>query len=235
MPFWLSRAAQNFLRTKRRLLGGQSDDDNRPSSPGVLTTGFLLESLSDGDDWWCVVSKSSLHRSCVAHAVLGSEEACWHSLPPEIQMKTFAKLDALSLCRIAQASKACRALAEDPLVWERSPCGHRKDVVRQQHLYAAQLRALQLEAEERERRRRWQRHKRRALSMLQHLCGMLLVLLPVALCGAKRQSRSEATVSTVGPADLKALPDSGALEHIVWAAVSCGSASRSGGSVASRT
>jgi hypothetical protein len=226
MPFWLSRAAQNLLRAKRRLIGGQSGDkEGRPPSPDDLTTVILLEPFSyDGEEYLVVPHGGSLHRSSVAHAVLGSEEACLQVLPPEIQMQIFSKLDAKSLCRLAQASKACSTLANDPLVWEPSPCGHCKEVAREQHLRAAEVRALQLEAEERERRRQWQRHKRRVLSLLQASCGMLLVLLPMMLSAAKRQvsARSEATTPALVPPSVKvAAPENGALEQLVWAAVSC--------------
>ena len=70
---------------------------------------------------------SSSRRSVVTHAVLGSEAAGLHSLPHELLCSIFLRLDACSLCRLAQVSTSCTTLADDPLVWTRSPAGHCKE------------------------------------------------------------------------------------------------------------
>lgn len=127
----------------------------------------------------CEAPGSSVRRSIVAHAVLGSEIAGLHSLPHELLFMILTRLDAHSLCQLAQVSTSCHTIADDDLVWGVSPVGHCKEAERALQLHAMQLKAERLEAEARWRRLRWRQWKRRALSVLHAACGVALILLPL--------------------------------------------------------
>ena len=131
-------------------------------------------------------------RSCVTHAVLGSEARGLHTLPPELLFMTFQMLDAVSLCRLAQASKWTQSYADDPLVWEPSQ-GHRKTVERARCWHDAQMRAAAKAAEEAERRHRWRHRKRRLLSCLEMMAGVLVIV--CALFFSSRSSGRQADLS----------------------------------------
>ena len=140
-------------------------------------------------------SSSSLPRSIVTHAVIGSEAAGMHSLPPELLLEIFTRLDAKALCALAQVSSSARSFADDDDVWCRSLAGHSKAAERASFLHAAQLRAERLEAEARWRRARWRRLRRRMIGVLQAICGVALVLLPLFAL-LRRGDRSDRTPLT---------------------------------------
>ena len=170
----------------------------------------------------------SLPRSCVTHAVLGSEVAGLHSLPPEILAQTFSKLDPLSLCRLACVSQTCRSFAEDQHVWEASPAGVRKPIVRARWWQAAQVRAALEAAEALERRQQWRRRKRRALRALEVLCGVVVMCFALLLSarsrregGAVASRKGEASAPPLAnhaaPSSHRAVP-AAQIQQIVWRA-----------------
>ena len=182
---------------------------------------------------------SSLKRSIVTHAVLGSEAAGVNALPPELLLLIFSKLDAQSLTQLAAVSRSSLRFTEDETVWHRCT-GHSKSAERAKHLRLAKLRQEQLEAEERWRRQRWRRVKRRALAVLQAVCGFALVFLffyrgkETNASGAPDSSGRSMRV--VVPAAGKLLEQaaprgesvSEAIGDIVWAAASCSTVARPG-------
>lgn len=173
---WFTRAA------KRVLLLPRAEPPPSPPLPPPPVAVLLEAPLQ------------TLPRSCVTHAVLGSEAAGLHSLPAEILMQTFQMLDPVTLCRLAQASKTCQLFADDPLVWEPSQ-GHRKAVERACRWHAAQLRAAAEAAEAAERRQRWRQRKRCLLSVLEVMCGVLVVV--CAMLFSSRSRRKEAPLGAV--------------------------------------
>lgn len=172
----------------------------------------------------------------VTHAVIGSEAAGMHSLPPELLLEIFTRLDAKALCALAQVSFSARSFANDDDVWCRS-VGHSKAVERASFLHAAQLRAERLEAEARWRRAKWRRLRRRMIGVLQAICGVALVLLPLFAIlrrGDKQADQptqqlagSAATHSTLERAkhSLSATRTrhSGDIGDLVWNAATCAS------------
>ncbi|KAL1498998.1 hypothetical protein AB1Y20_013517 [Prymnesium parvum] len=143
-------------------------------------------------------SRERARTSMITHAIVGASEpgaaASIHSLPPELLLRTFAFLDPCSLCRLAQVSKSCRALADDPSVW-REACGFPASASTllecKAHERARCLRALAVRAEWRARedalrKQRWRRWKRRLLRGAFVLCGVALALLPALLLLTRR-------------------------------------------------
>lgn len=210
-----------------------SEAKRRPSSPllNAESVGLLAvrPTLVDGEA--CTASR----RSVVTHAVLGSEAAGLRSLPHELLMAIFSRLDAASLCRLSQVSTSCNTFADDPMVWAHSPAGHMKEVERAKHLQAVQIAADRRAAEARWRQQRWRHWKRRALSVLQAVCGVVLVLVPLLVCLGRRKAPHKApshiTITSSGGSVPALVPlthrvCSQAVEHmpyesIVWAAATC--------------
>ncbi len=208
-------------------------EESRPPSPLLEPAALLsppppiITSLGD----------TSMRRSIVTHAVLGSEAAGLQSLPQELLFLIFCRLDTPTLCRLSCVSHSCESFAMDPLVWERT-VGHSKETARRNHLHAMQLREEQLEAEAEAKRRRWRQWKRRAIGVIQAVCGVALILLPVlAVLSRRRDDGSGKAAPRIGGSNasaaaaaggtkqlpLKASP-SGQLqfEGVVWnAAASC--------------
>ena len=246
---WLTtfkRSTTDLLlpRTGKRAAGGKepqsppsSPCESRPPSPlleelPLLTPPPLLHA----------VASTSARRSVVTHAVLGSEIAGLHSLPHELLFLVFTRLDASALCRLAQASHSCRALADDELVWRGSPVGHCKETERVRSLHARQLALERRAAEERWRQQRLRRWKRRALGLLQAVCGVALILLPVVALLRRRSAEAAlgkadraapvparlfdaraaaAAAPAAGLADASARAAQPKWESVVWAAATC--------------
>ena len=178
-----SAATAWFARAAKRVLLMPRSESQPPPSPSIEPPpppSVLLEPPQ-----WAP-------RSCVTHAVLGSEARGLHTLPPELLFITFQMLDAVSLCRLAQASKWTQSYADDPLVWEPSQ-GHRKTVERARCWHDAQMRAAAKAAEEAERRHRWRHRKRRLLSCLEMMAGVLVIV--CALFFSSRSSGRQADLS----------------------------------------
>jgi len=178
-----SAATAWFARAAKRVLLMPRSESQPPPSPSIeppQPPSVLLEPPQ-----WAP-------RSCVTHAVLGSEARGLHTLPPELLFMTFQMLDAVSLCRLAQASKWTQSYADDPLVWEPSQ-GHRKTVERARCWHEAQMRAAAKAAEEAERRHRWRHRKRRLLSCLEMMAGVLVIV--CALFFSSRSSGRQADLS----------------------------------------
>ena len=240
---WLTtikRSTADLLLPRARAAGKEPqphsthDAASRPPLPlieqssALLTQPPLLQALRAGSP--------SSHRSVVTHAVLGSEAAGMQSLPHELLFIIFSKLDAPSLCRLAQVSTSAATFADDPLVWGRSPVGHCKETERARHLHAVQLRIEQEEAEARWQLQRWRRWRRRALGVLQAVCGVALILLPV-IAGLRRRADSNRARHHQPPPSLHRLDTvirtvetsthHPKYESIVWnAATTCGRAAR---------
>ena len=103
-------------RLKRRAARRRRFPSRRPYSPPPP----IITSLGD----------TSMRRSIVTHAVLGSEAAGLQSLPQELLFLIFCRLDTPTLCRLSCVSHSCESFAMDPLVWERT-VGHSKETARQ--------------------------------------------------------------------------------------------------------
>ena len=191
--------------------------------------------MSDFDSWELIDRPNaftSMHRSTITHAVLGSEAVGIQSLPPELLIEIFIRLDAHALCALAQVSSNARSYADDDGLWMRSSVGHSKEVERVRFLHAAQLRAERLEAEARWKRARWRRRRRRAIGVLQAICGVALVLLPLFAILHRQETKqahddrrgliqvsstTAATVDGAGSASQRALRR-GDIGDIVWGA-----------------
>ena len=146
-----------------------------------------------------LIWQNALPRSCVTHAVLGSEATGLHSLPAELLTQTFQMLDPVSLCRLAQASKTCQSFADDPLVWVRSQ-GHLKAVGHARHTQACQLRAEADAAEAAELRQQWRLRKRRVLRVLEVVCGVIVICCAM-LFSSRGQSRKDDQMVSAAPAN----------------------------------
>ena len=193
---WLKRTTDLLLpRTragKERQPPALPDAASRSPSPLLVEPSALLTQpppllAALGGRGECMPS-TSWRRSIVAHAVLGSEAAGLNSLPAELLFLIFTRLDAYSLCQMAQVSTSCASFVDDPLVWSRSLAGHSKDAERQMQLRAVQLRAERVEAEARIRRQRWRQWRRRMLGVLQAACGAALILLPLMATFSRRRA-----------------------------------------------
>ena len=212
VPNWLSQAIRRHLLRRADLLYPQ---------PAVLpTTGPLIHSLP-----------SAHVRSCVTHAVLGSEATGLHSLPAELLLHTFSNLDPHSLCQLACTSTTCRAYADCDLVWLSSPAARAKEAERLRWLHATALYEEQVAAQAFEWRQKMRQRKRRLLAVLQAVCGILVVMVPLILRhGRVRDDRIGAAKTAAGAlaTTLSSAPPSlevqGVVkvpyEQIVWAA--CG-------------
>lgn len=185
----------------------------------------------DDSDWELMEApfSSSLSRSVITHAVLGSEVASMSALPPELLLATFSHLDARALCRLSCCSTSCRAFADDPAVWLAS-AGQCKEAVRRTHLQAHILAAEQRALDERLLRQFWRRQWRRAAAVLQALCGAAFVLLPLALAAARGRPRGggkagggAARAAAARPGVRPAEPR---FDSIVWASTHCARTAR---------
>uniref|UniRef100_A0A7S2MES2 F-box domain-containing protein n=1 Tax=Haptolina brevifila TaxID=156173 RepID=A0A7S2MES2_9EUKA len=219
-PSWLSITVKNHLLRRKDLLLPRpaTAADGEASSPLSAAKPALLTAFS--------VS----HRSPVTHAVLGSEAAGLHSLPAELLVQTFSSLDPCSLCRLAQASKMSQAIADGDQVWIPSPAASTKEATRLRWLHTAALQQERLAAEAYARRQHWRQWKRRLLGLLQAVCGVLLVLVPLLIRLASRRSERAAAAAsknataalTLSAAASRSLDLKGATEalpyqQIVWA------------------
>ena len=169
------------------------------------------------------------YRSVVTHAVLGSGPLELLLLPTELLHFSFSALDSAALCQLAQVSIGCRQLADDPLVWH-AVCGHGKEYER---AWSLSLQARRREAEQRreaERKQYARMWKRRVVGVVQALCGLALVLLPLLLLRRVEQHTAFGPVILDAPvppppAELRAATAAAAAaaplryEHVVWSSL----------------
>uniref|UniRef100_A0A7S4HD00 F-box domain-containing protein n=1 Tax=Prymnesium polylepis TaxID=72548 RepID=A0A7S4HD00_9EUKA len=168
-------------------------EEKRPQTPPRLTD-IILPPIDNQQAYEAAVEPVPLltalaaapRASAITEAVVGTSllAPSIHTMPPEILLKTFGMLDPRSLCRLAQVSMSCRALADDSLVW-REVCGFPssaatnglyKERERMRYLRALALQAEQRAREEEERKVRRRRWKRRLLNGVFALCGVVLAL-----------------------------------------------------------
>ena len=216
------KSLKSLLRTRRASAAPAEPVSSEPGSPSRhLKPMPLLEMAS-------MAPPSLSYRSVVTHAVLSSGPLELLLLPTELLHLSFSALDREALCQLAQVSIGCRQLADDPLVWH-AVCGHGKEYER---AWSLSLQARRREAEQRreaERKQYARMWRRRVVGVVQALCGLALVLLPLLLLRRVEQHTAFGPVVLdaplpLPPADLHASTAAAAAaplryEHVVWSSL----------------